>query len=188
MAEIIGLAASIITLIELTGKVIALGSRYISAVKDAEQQMKMLCLELSALSDVLKSLGDLANKSNKLDVLRVPIQQCTEQMKELELQLRPMKRRLMNRWKWPFDGEHTSKILESIERNKSLFSIALEAEQFHIILAVEVYTRNADRKLDEVKRFLAEKLSVSTQQRDLEEERNRGMGNPFPLVLYTIAL
>jgi hypothetical protein len=129
MAEFVGLVASIVALTELTGKVIGLGSRYISGVKSAEQDMKALNLELVALASVLKTLQDQANRNYSLVELRVPIQECTKQMRELELQLRPKKRRLINRWKWPLNETHTSKVLESIERSKSLFTLALTAEQ-----------------------------------------------------------
>lgn len=129
MAEIVGLVASIAALTELTENIIALCSRYISGVKSAEQDMKALNLELVALATVLKTLEDQATRNNSLGELRLPIQECTKQMNELALQLRPKKRRLINQWKWPLNETNTSKVLESIERSKSLFTLALTAEQ-----------------------------------------------------------
>lgn len=137
MAEVIGLTASIIAIIQLTGQVGALSWGYIGGVRDASRTIHELLDELSSFGKVLRIVLEYAeSNSGKSTVLEElggkdgPLQKCAEEMARLRLRLEPKSgiRGVMGVLKWPLKSDETSRYISGIERYKSLFNLALSAD------------------------------------------------------------
>src|SRR5213592_2518971 len=112
----ISAAASIITLVQISGQIINLCRTYYSEVRDASTDIQRLREEITALQNVLTKVADLANTSDSaklstLDLLNQPdgpAQQCLTQLITLAAKINPgerkdaMKRFGLRALKWPF--------------------------------------------------------------------------------------
>lgn len=137
MAEAIGLATSIICIIQLTGQVGALSWGYIGSVRDAPKAIHVLLDELSGFGKVLRTVLEYAEsnsgKPTALDELGGedgPLQKCAEELSNLQirLELKSGIRGVINTLKWPLKADETSRYISGIERYKSLFSLALTVD------------------------------------------------------------
>lgn len=140
MAETLSLVANILAVSELAVKVSVLGYNYISSVKRAPQSFKDLVSEIHSLLQVLVSLQDYAKANSiystalgKLSSLSGPLQTCTRELQELQLQLKPPNkggfRGVMNLLAWPIKEGDTLNHIERIERCKTLFTFAMSVDQ-----------------------------------------------------------
>lgn len=130
-------AASIIAVIQLTGKVTSLGYRYISGVTRATKDLLGLVKELGSLVEVLDCLQEYANTNPQSAVLQKlnsqtgPLRGCAVELQRLQLKLEPkdgMKGVFQN-LKWPLQESETSQHIMGIERHKNLFALALTLDQ-----------------------------------------------------------
>lgn len=135
MAEVgLGIAASIIAVIHLTGKLTSLSYGYIGGVKRAGDDMKELLEELSSLMKALITLKDFTDAnplSPTLQGLDGPIRACTRELETLEAKLTTRKgvMGMIDRLQWPFKNSEFSDLKSRIERHKSLFTFALAIDQ-----------------------------------------------------------
>lgn len=135
MAELVALIASIASLIQITGQVGIASHGYIGAVKEADKDIDNLCQELTALGNVLAKLEQQASATNSqasaLSELDTPLQRCIAEMKDLQSKLKPKSglRKVFRRLKWPLKEKETAQAISQIERHKSLFNLALTADQ-----------------------------------------------------------
>lgn len=137
MADGLGLAASIIAVIQLTTGVASLSYEYIGKATRAPEDISKLMDELKSLLEVLTvlQLAVQANpRSTVLQGLDDPLQKCMEEMIKLRIKLEPKKglrwwEAVLVRLKWPFEEKETSELILRIERLKSLFSLALNTNQ-----------------------------------------------------------
>lgn len=141
MAEI-GLAASIIAVIQLTGTVTSFSYGYISGVKRAPKDLGELLNELGSLSKVLVELQNLVDKPQgpgqpQLTTLQTlnskdgPLEGIAAELKVLLAKLKPRKgfRKAIQNLKWPLKETETMQHIARIERHKNLFVFALTADQ-----------------------------------------------------------
>lgn len=135
MAEVVGLVASIIALTKLSAKVSSLTYAYITGVKRAPEELKRLSNELKSLTAVLNSLQAHTqeySESIALQLLGDPLQQCLEELTKLQSGLEPETRWLrktLSRLKRPFGLRETLEYISQVERFKTLFILALNADQ-----------------------------------------------------------
>jgi hypothetical protein len=136
-------AASVIAVIQISGTVFDLCRSYYTAVKDARKDIMRLQNELRGLETVLASVADLADAddSERLSTLQMlikpdgPLWQCREDLEGLLETLHigegedRMKRFGVRALKWPFRNKDIDKVVGVIERHKSLFDLALTADQ-----------------------------------------------------------
>lgn len=140
MAEAIGLAASLITLVQLAGQLTCVGYSYICAVKRAPNDLRELVDELHSLGKILTSLQDYADTNpqsttlQKLNEADGPIKGCFRELEGLKLRLGPRDgfKGFIAGLKWPLKGAETAQIISRIERHKSLFIFALAADQMYV--------------------------------------------------------
>lgn len=134
MAEVVGLAASIIGVIQLTGQLAGIGYGYIGGVKRAPKDLRDLVRELSSLIDVLTALQDYVEENPQSPALRMlgkkdgPLQGCTEELEALKSNINPkdgQKLGVRERLKWPLKDTETAQHIVRIERHKSSLSITL---------------------------------------------------------------
>lgn len=140
--EAVGAAASIVGLLEISLKVLSLTVEYSTQVKSAKEDISRFRLELEAFIQAVRSLHELSQnpEASKLVTFNSiarsgSIQQCELDLKNLQTKLKPSKGdRAMSRYgvralKWPFESKELHNLLVALERYKSTFSTALNADQ-----------------------------------------------------------
>ena len=136
----VGAAASVVALVETSLKVVSLCAKYYSDVKNAKRDIDRFQLEIEALIRVLRSLNQLTQKPGaaKLftsNALIEAIESCLTDLRHLEEKLKPGKRqKAMSQYgfralKWPFESKELETAIGVLDRYKSTFSIALNADQ-----------------------------------------------------------
>ena len=126
MAEL-GIAASITSILQFSSAVI----QYLVDVKNASKDRQKLILEIGSVTGLLFLLQDLAERAQWADpwlasiralgVPHGPLAQFKGAMERLASKLR-----LGNRWAWPFEKKEIDNVLQTIERQKTLFALALQ--------------------------------------------------------------
>ena len=133
MSDPLSAAASIITVVQLAATVV----RYLKDVRDASKDRNTLLIEISSVTGLLSSLKDLAEVdetySSLLKTLSVsngPLAQFQEAIEKLARDLAPISgpREVGKSFAWPFKKVETKGIIDSIERQKALFSLALQCD------------------------------------------------------------
>lgn len=133
----LGVAASCIQVIELGAKVISSSCRYINGVRRAPKAMSKVMDEVNSLTKVLDTLRNYANANpgstvlSKLDGQDGPLQGCALELERLQQKLEPKEgwRKVRARLSWPLKEKDISEFSSRIERHKSLFVLALTADQ-----------------------------------------------------------
>ena len=143
MADPLSVTASIIAVLQLTGTLI----RYLGNVQDATGYKTRLLLEVSGAKGVLETLRDLSQESvqgdpilSTLGLLVEPLKHHESTLRKLENALAPAQglRKLGKAFKWPFEKGEIMDILGNIERQKTLFGLALQADHLELSKAVKL--------------------------------------------------
>ncbi|MCJ1427195.1 hypothetical protein MMC29_005098 [Sticta canariensis] len=113
-------AASIIALVEISVKVLSLTVEYPTYFKDAQEDIARFRLELDAFIKVLRNLRKLTQNPD---------------LENMQKKLEPSKGQKAMSWygvgalKWPFERKELRDHIGTLERHKSTFSTALNADQ-----------------------------------------------------------
>ena len=151
MAEI-GLAASIIAVIQISQKVITQAYKYGQSVKNAKKDVERIESELKDVGNRLAELQDLANRAEKsgrpLDCWPTlasmnqkdgPLPKCKSALSCLLAELTLVDSgwaRIKERASWPNKVAKIEKSLEAIVQQKNSFIEALNIEQVWVIFFV----------------------------------------------------
>jgi hypothetical protein len=134
MADPLSISASITALLQLTSNVV----QYINSVKDASKERFRIRDEISSASFLLYMLKDCVQQAHSgepwlstvqsLDMPKGPLEQFKGALEQLASRLEPSKgvKRVGRALTWPFQTEEIKEILSTIERQKSLFDLALQ--------------------------------------------------------------
>ena len=137
--EAFGAVASVVTILKLVGAVTC----YLNNVKDAPEERTRLLVEISTISGVLTTLRDLAVESEQkgtalasvkaLDVPSGPLVQFKIALERIAVALAPGRgvKRFGRVLVWPFKKEEVHELLDVIERQKSLFILALQNDNVY---------------------------------------------------------
>ena len=131
--EPIGPAASIVSLLQLAGAVI----KYLSILKDASKDIKALVLELCTVRGLLSTIKDLVTEDSilheSLSGHNGLFSQIESSLQSLASKIEPTSTTTGNsfvqRLRWPLRKEEVKDVLSSIERQKTLLSLALQNDQ-----------------------------------------------------------
>lgn len=128
--EAVGLAASIIGIIQLTGKLTTMTYGYISTCKRAPEDLRSLVAELNLLQQALIVLQSQSSQQ-QLTVQGLygkdgALEKCSQGLQSLvsELEKKGKKARLM----WPFKEKETMQYIAFIERQKTFFLLAISTD------------------------------------------------------------
>ncbi|KFY30639.1 hypothetical protein V493_01778 [Pseudogymnoascus sp. VKM F-4281 (FW-2241)] len=145
MAEF-ALAASIITVIDLSAKVASQCSKYYANVKNAGDDIERLQQEIERLTATLgqvKSLCDGPNaaKLQSSQDMRNGIKDCKNQLAQLEKKLEPRGYKLMSRFgmhalTWPFKSNEVEEIMNKLGKCKDSISFSLQVDQAVQVLSI----------------------------------------------------
>lgn len=133
-------AASVAALVEISLKVLSSTVEYSAQVKSASKDISRFRLELEAFIKVVRSLQELTQNSEATKLVTFKplvesIQKCELELENLQRKLEPGKgRKAMSRYgvralKWPFENKQLQNSIGILERYKSTFSAALNADQ-----------------------------------------------------------
>ncbi|KAF3359144.1 Aminomethyltransferase [Verticillium dahliae VDG1] len=148
MAEAVGLAASIIAIIDLSAKVAKLCSDYSTAVGNARTDITRLQSQLGSLGECLQGARRLLNDPNNQSLaasrkLVDSIDGCTSELVQVQNRLDPGKaRKAMRRFglralRWPFDSKEVSGIVSNLERYNQTIMWCLQIDQTTILLDIQ---------------------------------------------------
>ncbi|KAL8854084.1 MAG: hypothetical protein Q9221_001207, partial [Calogaya cf. arnoldii] len=143
MAEVVGLVAAVVQLVDVTKKTIT----FIESVKDASQDRLKVGREASGLLPLLYDLKSevSVNKNEEwsrcvrsLAMEHGPIDQLREALEQLAEQLKPRTglKGTLRAFVWTLDKTYTQEILGKIERVKTRVSLALQGDTFKLLQAI----------------------------------------------------
>ncbi|KAF4951309.1 hypothetical protein FGADI_7507 [Fusarium gaditjirri] len=145
MAEAVGLAASIIAIVELSAKVGKLCVQYSTAAGNARADISRLQSRLKDLNVCLEAAQRLLDdpKNSSLATSRSLIDSldaCRTELAEIQHKLDPgSARKAMRRFglralKWPFDSKEISNVVSNLEHYKQTITLCLQVDQTTILL------------------------------------------------------
>ena len=184
-------SASIVTLIQLSSTVI----NYLSNVRNGPKELQQLRSETSSVlsilivfqnqADRMKPDASFSSTLRSLNVPRGPFEQIRTALERLNLILAPTEgwKKLGKVLKWPLEKEETHEILNTIERQKALFSLAQQNDHIALSRAMAAGIGTVHRGVDE--------LSVrikSLQLGDRQKKICRWLSAPDPSSNYNKAL
>ena len=134
MADPLSISANITAILQLSSTIV----QYVSQARTANKERGKLLAELASASAILELLKDLAEQAQweeawtltivSLAAPRGPLNQFKQALEHLASKIKPATgiRETVNALSWPFERGEIKDILSSIERQKSLFGIALQ--------------------------------------------------------------
>lgn len=149
--EVVGAAASIIAVVQITGTVISICYDYQSGIRHYSKDVVKITHELQDLRNVLERLADMANSLEDstskvlptLDLLNQsggPLETCKAELELLELKLTPPGGRLKQIRRaliWPLKEKDVQKTLDTLARQRGLFQLALTTDQTEMTVAIQ---------------------------------------------------
>lgn len=165
MADPLSIAASIAGVISLADIVFIRTRKFLSAAKNADQDVKEIAQEVLLLSGALHSLSRLAHaldsdglKDQHIDNLRMHhIAACHGTLDEVAKELKKLEdNRTKRKLVWPFVSERTKYLLSEITRHKENINLALTADSMGTLLKIlsktEEVQGNTERLVEDVKK------------------------------------
>jgi hypothetical protein len=146
MADPLSISASITALLDLTGKVI----QYINRVRGAAADRQRILKEITSASGLLYRLQEYGEQAirgdswsltlQSLNVRDGPLEQFKTALEKLISKLAPAEglKKIGKASTWPFQEKEVKDILNTIERQKSLFSLALQND--HMSVSIDAYS------------------------------------------------
>ncbi|KAF8847654.1 hypothetical protein BDZ45DRAFT_811419 [Acephala macrosclerotiorum] len=146
MADVLGVTASIIALLQLSGVVIG----YLKDVKDASKDCQTILLEIGSTRCLLQVLNDLLTGSHtqpsylaaarSLAVPHGPLDQFRSALERLSGKIITPANGFAKAAKvltWSLKKDEVKELLSTIERLKSLFSLALQNDHLSLSRSIE---------------------------------------------------
>ncbi|KAI9709246.1 MAG: hypothetical protein M1820_003366 [Bogoriella megaspora] len=136
MAEVLALAASILSVVQIADRVIKTCKDIVEAVRDAPDDLKLILLEISALKSILDLLSSLVKHEDGSKISRLlpgPIEGCQHCLVALEGLLphsseidRPTKRRkITNALAWPLHEAKAKKLWNQLSKHKETLTLVI---------------------------------------------------------------
>jgi septal ring factor EnvC (AmiA/AmiB activator) len=140
MAEALGVASSVIAVVDLSAKVFSLCLQYSREVKNAKGDIERLRKEVAAFQDTTQKLkalveGPRGEELSASQQLVSAIEDGRSRLEKLEQQLQPSTgRKRMSRFglralKWPFESNDIEGTIQNLERCRGNISLALNIDQ-----------------------------------------------------------
>lgn len=123
----LSVTAGIIAVLQISSNVV----KYLADVRDAPDSRKRLMVEISLTRGILSSVQLLTEGATQ-DLLKEPLQECIKTLQQLQNKLAPSgkrRARLEQALRWPFNKGEVDETLRTLERQKSLFELALQNDQ-----------------------------------------------------------
>lgn len=139
MAEL-GLLASVIAVVDLSGKIASSCYQYSRDVKAAKADIDRFKREVDSVTDLLRQVSALLEGAGKTSFstskeVKNALSECEMQLQQLNAVLDPGKgRKVMSKFgvrslKWPFKSRDVDKAINSLGRSRATISDALQVDQ-----------------------------------------------------------
>jgi hypothetical protein len=140
MAEALGVASSVIAVVDLSAKVFSLCLQYSREVKNSKGDIERLRKEVATFQDTTEKLkalleGPRGRELKASQHLVYAIEDGYSTLGKLEQRLQPstsrkaMSRFSMRALKWPFESKEVKGTIEDLERCRGTISLALNIDQ-----------------------------------------------------------
>ena len=140
MAEALGVAGSVIAIVDVSAKITKLCSKYYKEVRDARESINNLQGRASQLKDTLERLDKLVNGKDGATLktskpLQDSLTSCLNRLQEVVTKLemgqsqRSMRRFGRRAFEWPFKADQLKTIIGEIDSCQGTFNLALDVEQ-----------------------------------------------------------
>jgi len=141
--EVLGVAANVIAVVDLSAKVAQWCIQYSLEVKDAKGDILRLYNEVKILGKVVSDAQHLVTSPGSAELsasekLLDAVNDCSTQLKTLERKLDPgkttkaMRRLGIRALKWPFQSKQVDKVIRELERCKGTVLLALQVDQTYV--------------------------------------------------------
>lgn len=159
--EVVGAVSSIITVIQITAKVISTCYEYQRSTHRYPKDIVKITQELQSLRNVLERLADIANSQTEsasvslptlesLNYSGGPLEICAVEIQQLGANLTPVDGRLKRTGRmltWPLKEKDVQKTLGILARQRGIFQLALTADHITLTLAVKNATSRTEGSL-----------------------------------------
>ncbi|KAM0344975.1 hypothetical protein ACHAPU_006854 [Fusarium lateritium] len=169
MAEAIGLAASIAGLVQLTGSVFKLVTKFCREAKDAPSKAQELATQTRELAGIFENLRLLASslemrnsnpslKTHHLDSCQRTLDEINTTLNKAQADFDSGKsaKRFARRLKWPFSLSETKDLVSELANHRATLQLALSADSMDALL-------KSLSKQDEILNMIERKLSFDTR-------------------------
>ncbi|PQE03932.1 vegetative incompatibility HET-E-1 protein [Rutstroemia sp. NJR-2017a BVV2] len=147
LSQALGIAASVIAVIDLSAKVASRCSEYYANVKNARDDIERLQREAQGLKAILERVYSLCDGPKGVGLhdsqsLREGVEDCQKQLAQLEAKLKPRTtNKLMSRYgiralRWPLKSNEVDRITEKLGHYKDNISFSLQVDQEYVILFI----------------------------------------------------
>ncbi len=162
MADPLSIIGGVASILQISSLVVSL----VKAAKGAPNDRQQLLIEINATTALCQTLRDYAeiNAESWIETLRALNQNDSPPLDHFRRSLEYLHKKLalesktdntLQVWaqnlKWPFTKSELLELVTSIERQKSLLSIALTNDNLRLSMAIRDETQRITRKLDTVK-------------------------------------
>ncbi|KAI9843643.1 MAG: hypothetical protein M1837_006225 [Sclerophora amabilis] len=182
MTDPLSTSAGIIAIIQLTGTVV----QYLNDVARASNDRHRILLEITSISGILTVLKDLAERPQwddvwsttmkSLNVPNGPLEQFRSALERLALKLEPVRglKRVERSLAWPFQKREIDEILGAMERQKTLFNLALQNDHTRLSQAIRLDVEGLNNQVGEVSQKLAQvQIGQNIQERRHQDEESQ---------------
>ncbi|KAF7506336.1 hypothetical protein GJ744_011909 [Endocarpon pusillum] len=187
----LSISASIAAVLTLTGTVI----QYLNNLKGAPKDRERILLELCNVNGMLYMLQDQAEQAQQADSWSLtlqslnmpngPIKQFKTALERLAKRMAPVEGlgKVTKAITWPFQKEEINEILNSIERQKTLFNLARQNDHIALSKAIKGDIARLRSTVGEVDKNVA-RLQIDSHH----ETIRRWLAAPDPSINYNKAL
>lgn len=138
--EALGVASSVIAVVEISGRIAAICFQYSKGVKNAKEDVDRLLREVNTLGETTSSVQDLlqgptGTKLKTSKKLLRAVEEAQAQLRKLDGDLRPSStqkafRRLgIGALKWPLKSNDVERVIQQLGRCAQSISLALQVDQ-----------------------------------------------------------
>ncbi|CAJ0554543.1 Ff.00g130560.m01.CDS01 [Fusarium sp. VM40] len=169
MAEAVGLAASIAGLVQLTGSVFKLVTKFCREAKDAPSKAQELATQTRELAGIFENLRLLASaletESSNPSLKTHHLDSCQRTLDEINTTLNKAQadfdsgksaKRFSRRLKWPFSLSETKDLVSDLANHRATVQLALSADSMDALL-------KSLSKQDQILNLIERKLSFDTR-------------------------
>ena len=131
----VGLAGTVVNLVEFTGTIIVNLYRYYLDIKASPSSVAGLREEIGLSLFLLGGLHDRLEASNTFHGapgLENALLSLSNTLKEVDERIRLEMEKGLRKWKWPFLKHETEKLIQKLGKHNATFQLALNIEQTYV--------------------------------------------------------
>lgn len=178
--EVLGAASAIITVIQITAKVVSICYDYQTGTRHYPKKVVNITHELQNLRNILERLADMVQSQDDSNLMALPtlpdmlidsggpLDICKGELKQLQAKLAPARGRFEQISRvlvWPLMEKDVQKSLDVLARQRGLLQLALTADQTNMTLEIKNATaRNKESLVALDQKFHAMTLETRSEK------------------------